>query len=196
MRTFLARLIFLILLVAIVLLGIAAIQHPHSWQEDWQNVRAYFVRHWAEWRGEAAKPAEAKAAAEPKPATSTPLPPLMAASPSYVPPTPLGAETRLNDRQLTLLMAARQAFWMRDYPVAIGDYQALINARPDRAALYGELGNVLWAAGQRIAAANAYGHAGKLLLQQGRYAQAAALIPILTRLNPEAATQLQAELAR
>ena len=196
MRAFLARLLFLILLVAIVLIGIAIAQHPGTWQQDWQSVRAYLARHWADWRGKTVKPAAVRSAPAPTPAATAPLPTLKAEVPGHAPTTSTSSENRLNDRQLTLLMAARQAYWMRDYTVAIGDYRALIAAEPDRAALYGELGNVLWAAGQRIAAANAYGHAGRLLLAQGHYAQAAALIPILTRLNPEAATQLQAELAK
>jgi hypothetical protein len=93
-------------------------------------------------------------------------------------------------------MAARRAYWQGDFPVAITDYQALITARPDQAALYGELGNVLWRSGQSIAAATAYAHAGNLLLMQGKYRQAAALIPILSHLDPGAAQHLQQELAQ
>lgn len=196
MRAFLTRLLFLILLVAIVLIGIAIAQHPGTWQQDWQSVRAYLARHWADWRGKTVEPAAVHPAPAPTPAATAPLPRHEAEIPGHAPTTTTSSENRLSDRQLTLLMAARQAYWLRDYAVAIADYRALIEADPDRAALYGELGNVLWAAGQRIAAGNAYGHAGRLLLAQGRYAQAAALIPILTRLNPEAAMQLQAELAK
>ncbi|MEY2340537.1 tetratricopeptide repeat protein [Acidithiobacillus sp. IBUN Pt1247-S3] len=201
MRAFIARLIFLVILVAIVLFGIVAIQHPDTWQHDWKVVRSFFVRHWEGLQGQVPNHEEAVAAKTSTqskvapPIAVTPTMPTISVAPVYLPP-PARPQSRLNDRQLTLLMAARRAFWIGDFPVAIGDYRALITADPDQAELYGELGNVLWRSGQRIAAATAYAHAGHLLLAQGNYSQAAALIPILTRLDPEAAEHLQEGLAR
>ena len=198
MRAFIARLIFLVLLVAIVLFGIVAIQHPDTWQHDWQVVRNFFMRHWEGLRGQ--EPAHEQLVAAKAIPQQTVAPPISAAPTISVAPIyrPLRAlpHTRLNDRQRTLLMAARRAFWMGDYPVAIGDYRALITTNPDQAELYGELGNVLWRSGQDMAASKAYGHAGTLLLAQGKYSQVAALIPVLTRLDPEAAEHLQEDLAR
>ncbi|MBU2753664.1 hypothetical protein HFU84_01925 [Acidithiobacillus sp. CV18-2] len=201
MRSFIARLIFLVILVVIVLFGIVAIQHPDTWQKDWLTVRAFFLRHWQDLQGQKqprhSPPPKVEPARQHAPMSTTPPPvmPTQPAAPETVSPTPR-RQAQLNERQLTLLMAARRAFWLGDYPVAIGDYRALINADPEQAALYGELGNVLWHAGQRNAAATAYAHAGRLLLIQGNYREAAALIPILMRLDPEAAANLQEELAR
>ncbi|WP_308388678.1 hypothetical protein [Acidithiobacillus sp. AMEEHan] len=201
MRAFIARLIFLVILVVIVLFGIVTIQHPDTWQKDWRTVRTFFLRHWQDFQGQKqprpSSPATVAPAQHPVPMTLAipPPTPSQSAAPEAVSP-PTRSQAQLNERQLSLLMAARQAFWLGEYPVAIGDYRALINANPGHAALYGELGNVLWHSGQRIAAATAYAHAGRLLLLQGNYREAAALIPILMRLDPEAAAHLQEELAR
>ncbi|WP_348550356.1 hypothetical protein [Acidithiobacillus sp.] len=202
MLKFLGRLVFLVILVIIVLLGIVAIQHPDTWQHDWQTMRSFFVRQWNEVQGKASPPSTAKPA--PPPEAVAPQAAIAVPAPVPTPPTalapiaapPHAQEGTLSNRQLTLLMAARRAYWQGDFPVAITDYQALITARPDQAALYGELGNVLWRSGQSIAAATAYAHAGNLLLMQGKYRQAAALIPILSHLDPGAAQHLQQELAQ
>ena len=189
MLSLLARIIFLLLLIALIVLGIIAIQYPALWHRDWRVVE----QHWHQFQEKLAKkPAAAPPVVKPTPAPS-------AVPPHPVPitaPAPAAQKTQLNTRQLALLMAARRAYWIGNYPVALSDYRALLSAKPNIPALYGEYGNVLWHLGQSVSAANAYAHAARLLIQQGHYQQAANLIPMLSRLNPSAAGKVETLLAQ
>ncbi|MBE7567339.1 hypothetical protein HER14_00700 [Acidithiobacillus thiooxidans] len=97
--------------------------------------------------------------------------------------------------QTRLLMQARGAFWHHDYAGAIADYHHLIQEAPDSPAAYGEMGNVLYMTGHYHQAGNAYGQAAMQLIHAGRYADGAALIPILGRLDPAEAQKVQEALS-
>lgn len=97
--------------------------------------------------------------------------------------------------QTKLLMQARGAFWHHDYAGAIADYHHLIQEAPDSPAAYGEMGNVLYMTGHYHQAGNAYGQAAMQLIHAGRYADGAALIPILGRLDPAEAQKVQEALS-
>lgn len=101
----------------------------------------------------------------------------------------------LTPDQTKLLMQARGAFWHHDYTGAIADYHHLIQEAPDSPAAYGELGNVLYMTGHYHQAGNAYGQAAMQLIHAGRYADGAALIPILGRLDPAEAQKVQEALS-
>ncbi|MGE4530786.1 MAG: tetratricopeptide repeat protein [Acidithiobacillus sp.] len=101
----------------------------------------------------------------------------------------------MTPEQTQLLMQARDAFWHHDYAGAIADYHHLIQEAPDSPSPYGELGNVLYMTGHYHQAAIAYGQAAMRLIHIGRYADGAALIPILSRLDPAEAQKVQIALS-
>ncbi len=105
------------------------------------------------------------------------------------------AQHPMSATQTKLLMQARGAFWHHDYTGAIADYHQLIQDAPNSPAPYGELGNVLYMTGHYHQAATAYGQAAMRLIHQGRYADGAALIPVLGRLNPAEAQKVQMALS-
>jgi len=189
MLSFIARALFLLLLVVIVILGVIAIQYPALWHKNWQAVD----QQWQHLQGNFVE----KSVTAPKPVQSIPVrAPVVVTPPPMPAAVPAAPKPQLNTRQLTLLMAARHAYWIGDYPVALADYRALVSAKPNLPALYGEYGNVLWHLGQGVSAANAYAHAARLLVQQGNYQQAANMIPMLSRLDPSAAERVQMLLAQ
>ncbi len=209
MRNFLARMVLLAILVILVLLGIVAIQHPQTWQKDWQAVRHFSLHKWQELRATIGWGAETTTPTSPSSSPSIATvttdrnqseqkvrPWSQQEAPSYPLPKENKTPESLSTSQQILLMAARQAFWQGDYPVAVADYRALIDAVPNSPALYGEMGNVLWRAGQGVAAGHAFAQAANLLLQEQQYQRAAALIPILSRLDPSAAQKIQMDLSR
>lgn len=190
MLRFIGRAVLLVLLVAIIILGIVAIQYPAIWHKDWHKVQNFFAEQTAA-LPQVSSPTPTPKVVQPAPVPVVVTPPTPA--PVVVPPAP---KPVLNTRQLTLLMAARHAFWVKDYSVCIADYRALLAAKPDVPAIYGEFGNVLWHLGQGVSAANAYAHAARLLIRDGKYQQAASMIPMLTRLDPDAAERVQEMLAQ
>lgn len=97
--------------------------------------------------------------------------------------------------QTKLLLKARSAFWHHDYAGAIADYHHLIQEAPNSPAPYGELGNVLYMTGHYHQAASAYGQAAMQLIHEGRYADGAALLPVLGRLDPAEAQKVQMALS-
>ena len=96
--------------------------------------------------------------------------------------------------QLKLLVKARQAYWHGDYQQAESDYRNLIKRDPKQPRLYGELGNVLYASGQRKAAGEQYAKAAELYFAQGNIPAARALLPIVSQLAPKRAKALQEKL--
>ena len=105
------------------------------------------------------------------------------------------AQHPMTATQTKLLMKARGAFWHHDYAGAIADYHDLIQQAPNSPAPYGELGNVLYMTGHYHQAAAAYGQAAMRLIHEGRYADGAALIPVLGRLDPAEAQKVQMALS-
>lgn len=90
---------------------------------------------------------------------------------------------------------ARAAFWSGDYDRAVILYRELIDEYDSNPDLYGELGNVHYAQGQRQEAAQAYYKAAERLLEHGQVSRAAQLNRVIRNLDAELAERLDRELA-
>ena len=97
-----------------------------------------------------------------------------------------------------LLAAAREAYWLRDYELAEGQYRKLIELQPDNPDGYGELGNMYFSQGNWEAAASAYYEAGTRLLGEGLLVQAQQMVDVIRGLKGSQADDLaqQVEAAR
>ncbi|RMG57885.1 MAG: hypothetical protein D6717_04005 [Gammaproteobacteria bacterium] len=93
-----------------------------------------------------------------------------------------------------LLARAREAFWRRDLQASVAAYRELTRMAPENPDVWGELGNVLFAANEMPQAAEAYAHAAELLLATGRPEDVPPLLPIIQRFSPEKARALQQKL--
>ncbi len=89
-----------------------------------------------------------------------------------------------------LLAAAREAYWLRDYERAEGQYQKLIELQPGNPDGYGELGNMYFSQGNWEAAAAAYYEAGTRLLSDGLIVQAQQMVDVIRGLNGARADDL------
>jgi len=89
-----------------------------------------------------------------------------------------------------LLAAAREAYWLRDYELAEGQYRKLIELQPDNPDGYGELGNMYFSQGSWEEAASAYYEAGTRLLKDGLLVQAQQLVDVIRGLNGSQADDL------
>ncbi len=89
------------------------------------------------------------------------------------------------------LMAARKAFWARDFDRAISLYQELIEANPRSPDYLGELGNIYYNLNRFDRAAELFHRAGLLLVELGDRARARQLLPALMSLDRELGKQLQ-----
>ena len=110
------------------------------------------------------------------------------------PPTlsmPVPASTKsLNKAEVKLLLQARAAYWQRNAPKAIADYQKLLKEAPDHPGIYGELGNVYYMTGKYPEAAIAYGSAARTMIRMQRFAEAYSLLPLIGSLNPQEANAI------
>lgn len=110
------------------------------------------------------------------------------------PPTlsmPMPASTKsLSKAEVKLLLQARAAYWQRNAPKAIADYQKLLHEAPDHPGIYGELGNVYYMTGKYPEAAIAYGSAARTMIRMQRFAEAYSLLPLIGSLNPQEATAI------
>ncbi|MBE7562296.1 tetratricopeptide repeat protein [Acidithiobacillus sp. HP-6] len=110
------------------------------------------------------------------------------------PPTlsmPMPASTKsLSKAEVKLLLQARAAYWHRNAPKAIADYQKLLHEAPDHPGIYGELGNVYYMTGKYPEAAIAYGSAARTMIRMQRFAEAYSLLPLISSLNPREATAI------
>ncbi|WP_139110672.1 tetratricopeptide repeat protein [Acidithiobacillus thiooxidans] len=110
------------------------------------------------------------------------------------PPTlsmPVPASTKsLNKAEVKLLLQARAAYWHRNAPKAIADYQKLLQEAPDHPGIYGELGNVYYMTGKYPEAAIAYGSAARTMIRMQRFAEAYSLLPLIGSLNPQEANAI------
>jgi hypothetical protein len=114
------------------------------------------------------------------------------------PPTlsmPMPASTKsLSKAEVKLLLQARAAYWQRNAPKAIADYQKLLHEAPDHPGIYGELGNVYYMTGKYPEAAIAYGSAARTMIRMQRFAEAYSLLPLIGSLNPQEATAIDRSL--
>lgn len=110
------------------------------------------------------------------------------------PPTlsmPVPASTKsLSKAEVKLLLQARAAYWQRNAPKAIADYQKLLHEAPDHPGIYGELGNVYYMTGKYPEAAIAYGSAARTMIRMQRFAEAYSLLPLIGSLNPQEANAI------
>ncbi|MBU2843823.1 tetratricopeptide repeat protein [Acidithiobacillus thiooxidans] len=110
------------------------------------------------------------------------------------PPTlsmPMPASTKsLSKAEVKLLLQARAAYWQRNAPKAIADYQKLLHEAPDHPGIYGELGNVYYMTGKYPEAAIAYGSAARTMIRMQRFAEAYSLLPLIGSLNPQEANAI------
>ncbi|OCX74492.1 tetratricopeptide repeat protein [Acidithiobacillus thiooxidans] len=104
---------------------------------------------------------------------------------------PMPASTKsLSKAEVKLLLQARAAYWQRNAPKAIADYQKLLHEAPDHPGIYGELGNVYYMTGKYPEAAIAYGSAARTMIRMQRFAEAYSLLPLIGSLNPQEATAI------
>lgn len=198
MKSTLANVIIFLILVAIILFGILAIQNPQQTRHDWAATQRYVVRQWGGvqhwWARHIASPAKVSAtppAAPTAPATAKVLSPV-----TVPPPVRTHFPENLTPAQYALLMAARTAFWQHDPNAAIADYRALIRQHLGIPQLYGELGNLYFQTGHHLAAGEAYTHAAECLISHHQYPAAADLLPLIHALDPNQADIIRQELAR
>lgn len=111
------------------------------------------------------------------------------AAPALSMPKPASTKT-LSKAETKLLLQARAAYWRRDAPKAIADYQKLLKEAPDHPGIYGELGNVYYMTGRYPEAAIAYGSAARTMIRLGRFDEAYGLLPLIDSLNPREAAAI------
>lgn len=92
------------------------------------------------------------------------------------------------------LETARAYFWQRDIRAALQAYQSLAESYPERAEVWGELGNLYFNIRRTPAAVNAYANALELLIEQGDTASARALLNVMYRLDARRASQFEMRL--
>ena len=92
------------------------------------------------------------------------------------------------------LDAARQAAWEGRLADALVHYRAAARVQPENYAVWGEMGNVLWAMGRWPEAAYALEGAATLLVDAGELRAANALLPAVRNIDPNAAHRIQQRL--
>jgi len=186
--------------VIIVLAVIAALQNPQVWRRDWQTTQQFVTQKWQTLHhGWEHQEPTTKAPSVPKksPAPVVVAKPIPGPSPAIVrAAAPKTFPQNLNASQYALLMAAREAFWQHDAAVALADYHALIRQLPHIPQLYGEVGNIYYQTGHPLSAGEAYAEAAKTLIAERQYSSAAALLPLISTLNPNQAPLIRQALAR
>ncbi len=194
MKSSLAKFIVLLLLVALIIYGILAIQDPSQVRHDWAATQSYIARQWTtvqHWWGREVAPPPTTQKPVVQPAVS------VAPTPAAVPPpVRVHFPQSLTPAQYALLMAARTAFWQHDQESAIADYRALIGQHLNIPQLYGELGNLYIQTGHRLSAGEAYAHAAESLISHHQYPAAAALLPLINALDPHQTPLIRQDLAR
>jgi tetratricopeptide (TPR) repeat protein len=108
---------------------------------------------------------------------------------------PQASETSTQARTEASIATARAAFARGDLQGAVSDYRAVLSETPDDPDILGELGNVYFASGQTVEAAEAFHAAALAMIEAGKDDQARALIPTIRNLAPALADDLAARLA-
>jgi hypothetical protein len=110
------------------------------------------------------------------------------------PPPPAKAEVPADADFQSQLDQARQHYWRRDMPAAEQAYRRLTESHPERAELWGELGNLFFSQNERVQATDAYYRAIELLIEQGDAEQARQLLGAMYQLDAEKANELETRL--
>jgi tetratricopeptide (TPR) repeat protein len=92
------------------------------------------------------------------------------------------------------LEQARQHYWRRDMPAAEQAYRRLTESHPERAAVWGELGNLFFSQREMVQATDAYYRAIELLIEQGDAERARQLLGTMYQLDAEKANELETRL--
>ncbi len=92
------------------------------------------------------------------------------------------------------LEQARAYFWQRDMRAALQAYQSLTESYPERAEVWGELGNLYFNIRKTSDAMDAYAHAAELLIEQGDTEGARELLNVMYRLDARQASQIEMRL--
>jgi tetratricopeptide (TPR) repeat protein len=127
------------------------------------------------------------AAEKAAPADATPAP----AKPAAVPAD--GGVAGESDFQ-SQLEQARQHYWRRDMPAAEQAYRRLTESHPERAEVWGELGNLYFSQREMVQATDAYYRAIVLLIEQGDAERARQLLGAMYQLDAEKAKELETRL--
>ena len=92
------------------------------------------------------------------------------------------------------LFLARQAYWDKNYTVAIGRYQKLIQEDRNNPDYRGELGNIYYALNDYANASQLYYQSGLIFIQQNRPEQARMLVSPMIAMNRELGEKLKSKL--
>ena len=92
------------------------------------------------------------------------------------------------------LEQARQHYWGHDLPAAEQAYRRLSESHPERAEVWGELGNLYFSQREMVQATDAYYRAIELLIEQGGAERARQLLGAMYQLDAEKAKDLETRL--
>jgi Flp pilus assembly protein TadD len=92
------------------------------------------------------------------------------------------------------LEQARQQYWRSDMSAAEQAYRRLTESHPERAEVWGELGNLFFSQREMVQATDAYYRAIDLLIEQGDAERARQLLGTMYQLDAEKADELDARL--
>jgi len=92
------------------------------------------------------------------------------------------------------LEQARQHYWGRDLPAAEQAYRGLTETHPERAEVWGELGNLFYSQREMVQATDAYYRAIELLIEQGDAERARQLLGAMYQLDADKAKELETRL--
>jgi len=112
------------------------------------------------------------------------------------PPAAISAETGVAGKSdfQSQPEQARQHYWGRDMPAAEQAYRRLTEAHPERADVWGELGNLFFSQREMVQATDAYYRATDLLIEQGDAERARQLLGTMYQLDTNKADELDAQL--
>jgi len=94
------------------------------------------------------------------------------------------------------LEQARQHYWGGDMPAAEQAYRRLTETHPERADVWGELGNFFYSQREMVQATDAYYRAIGLLIEQGDAKRARQLLGTMYQLDAEKANELETRLGQ
>jgi tetratricopeptide (TPR) repeat protein len=92
------------------------------------------------------------------------------------------------------LERARQHYWRRDMAAAEQIYKQLTESYPERAEVWGELGNLYFGQQEMVQATDAYYRAIDLMIEQGDAARARQLLGAMQQLDADKASELETRL--
>jgi hypothetical protein len=116
------------------------------------------------------------------------------AAPSKPAAVPAGSGVASDSDFQSQLEQARQHYWGRDIPAAEQAYRRLTESHPQRAEVWGELGNLYFSQREMVQATDAYYRAIELLIGQGDAERARQLLGTMYQLDAGKAKELETRL--